>query len=153
MSFKAVKKRRTTFDERNAMERHRRYGWDAPCCDIDCLEYDKGIPKAIIEYKFHKAKIVDLDHLHPTTKAKRHLADAANLPFFVVRYWEEMWTYFVRPANDIAAAKIGKERLVSEELYVRFLYLLRGRRLSDDLDLHTTKDPVAERWVQRHFGS
>ena len=83
-------------------KKHREWGWDCPAVDIDFLliEYDKSIPKALIEYKEIRAKPQRASH--PSYRAIIHLADAAHLPFFAVRYKQYGDWYKVIPLNQYA---------------------------------------------------
>lgn len=139
-----VKARRTNYTELEAMNRHREYGYDVPCTDIDCIEYDYGTPVAMIEYKHFRAQPVDLESMHPTTRTKLVMANAVEIPFFIVRYWPKTWTYKITPVNDIAKNITNKSRLVSEQKYVKMLYWLRNKKMPGHLDLNTTIDPTAK---------
>jgi len=149
--LRQVKQRRTQYRAAEALDRHREYGWDAPSTDLDCVEYDHGQPVAIVEYKHYRASKVDLQH--PTCRANRALADAAGIPFLLVRYWPCRWTYYVQAANDIAAEEIPPEgELDSEWYYVDLLYYLRDRCMPDDEldDLYKEVDEKAIRWAEKH---
>jgi hypothetical protein len=64
--------------------KHRSWGFNVPAVDIDFLmiEYDQSIPKALIEYRHINGAI----RVDASIKAIIALADAANIPFFVVQY-------------------------------------------------------------------
>ena len=48
-----VKKERNGWRDEAISLRHRLWGWDCPCVDIDFLliEFDKSLPVALVEYK------------------------------------------------------------------------------------------------------
>jgi hypothetical protein len=91
------------------------------------VEYDHGLPVAVVEYKHENAEPVNLKH--PSYSAIGKLATLACKPFFVVRYTGGLDSFEVTPVNDYAKQSMqGKGVLtMSEYWYVRFLYHLRGR--------------------------
>ena len=105
---------------------HRRLGWNLPAVDLDypLIEYDKGLPVALIEYKYEKAQKIVL--AHPTFRALSTLAERARLPFFVIRYKGDFSAFHVIPVNSYAKRKVQGEKFLSEAEYVKFLYWLRG---------------------------
>lgn len=114
--------------------RHRSWGWDVPMLDIDFLvvEYDDGIPKAMIEYKDIRANICNSGH--PSYRALRRICNAAKLPLFAVRYSPDFVNWRVIPINTFASKKIGDTiEFNSEQAFVEWLYDLRGRDMPDDL--------------------
>ena len=113
--------------------RHRKYGCDVPATDIDHLliEYDCAQPTALIEHKHLLAGAVNLSHAN--YRATTELADRANLPFFVVRYNPERWTYRIQPANGIAQGVVFDPATCTEREYVEFLYRIRGREAPPEL--------------------
>lgn len=111
--------------------RHRAWGTDCPAVDIDWLmiEYDKGRPIGIIEYKSHTHPGVD-NLNHPSYRAIRVLADDSRIPFIIAFYNSADWWFFIRPANSIALHFAPREGiLLSERQYVALLYQIRGRKI------------------------
>ncbi|MBR1645211.1 MAG: hypothetical protein IJ774_05785 [Selenomonadaceae bacterium] len=110
--------------------RHRLWGVECQMTDLDfpVLEYycEHRVvrPVAIIEYKNDHAKRDD--NLLPYG-ALRQISDCANLPFFVVRYSSDFKNYLVIAMNKWGELRLSeKERAMTEETYIRFLYYLRG---------------------------
>jgi len=125
--MREVKPEHLGFRDMRLSERHRRWGWDCPAVDIDFffLEYDKGNPTAIVEYKHEHLKKVSLGH--PTYHAMTILAEKAEIPFFVVRYKDDFSAFHIIPVNSYAKSKMPDgEKFMSESTWVRFLYWLRG---------------------------
>jgi len=147
-----VREVRTEHTGQETWRRHRRYGWDAPACDIDCVEYDYGEPIALIEDKHSNAQVKEGTWTeHPTQAAKRSLANAAGIPFFSRRYWTESWMQLVLPLNEHAAEIIHPDgELLTELEYVQLLYWLRDRDMPADLDLSDVVDAEAQAWCQQH---
>lgn len=125
-SLKEVKPERNSWRDEWISNRHREFGWDAPMTDLDfpALEYNKGVPVALIEYKHYKAKVT-LNH--PSMKAMTWMADKCEIPFFTVIYYPEFNNYYVIPMNTCASQVPHCEisRIWSEKNYVKMLYWLR----------------------------
>jgi len=122
-----VKKEKYGFRDENLSRRHRAWGWDCPAVDIDFLflEYDKGNPVAIVEYKHERLQRLSLGH--PTYHAISTVAERAGIPFFIVRYKDDMSRFHVIPVNSYAREKMPDgEKACTEAGWVRFLYRLRG---------------------------
>lgn len=104
---------------------HRELGYDYPAVDIDFLlcEFDSGIPVALIEHKHENFK--DPTGIIPSFTAIRALADAAHIPFFLVKYSEDLERFEVQRQNSIALAKCQKEFVLSRDQYARWLKWLR----------------------------
>ncbi|NPV85903.1 MAG: hypothetical protein HPY45_07840 [Anaerolineae bacterium] len=113
--------------------RHRMYGYDTPCTDIDHLliEYSDCKPVAIIEHKSEHAKPVMPGN--PSILAIERLADAAKLPFFVVRYSGDFRWWWVMSVNAIAKRILPKREKMTEIEYVEFLYRLRGKPMPKEV--------------------
>ena len=121
---------RTNWRDMELSSRHRQWGFNCPGVDLDFLmvEYNLGVPVALVEYKRCTAKAPDTTH--PTYRA---LADLANnygfdgLPFLIARYWPETWAFRVTPLNDRATefyeTRSGLDR--SEREFVADLYEMR----------------------------
>jgi hypothetical protein len=112
---------------------HRILGSPVPCTDIDFLEYDNGIPIAILEYKHKNAAPLQRDH--PTIRAITELGNRANIPVFHVRYNSDK-TIFVYTALNIQAEKIiGGERYPCNRIgWAEIIYKLRGLKLPNDIE-------------------
>ena len=119
---------RTGWRDESLSRRHRLYGWDCPCLDIDCLflEYDHGKPIAIIEYKNERAAEVNLNH--PSINAIRSLANASHIPALIVRYSTGFTWFTITEINKCSAITAPKDK-ISELDYVTFMYLLRGKKI------------------------
>ncbi len=81
-----VRPERTGWRDQQISNRHRLWGWDCPGADLDfvMVEFDKGLPKALVEYKALGAAFPN--QKHPTYQALRVLADASGIPFLIVFY-------------------------------------------------------------------
>jgi hypothetical protein len=133
---------RTGWRDQAISERHREWGINCPAVDLDfvMIEYDRGLPCAIIEYKHIRARPVS--RVHPTIRAMSFLADNSKIPFFIVRYSSPSnfsnWKFDVSPINSFgedACEKYLKNRegskgFLIEEEFVSFLYAIRGRGFS-----------------------
>lgn len=127
MVISKIKPERTGWRDQKLSQWHRQLGFNAPAVDLDflLLEYDKGLPTAIIEYKNERAQPVSLGH--PTYHALSTLAEKAEIPFFIVRYKSDLSDFHVTPVNSYAKRKLPKgERNMTEAIFVKFLYWLRG---------------------------
>lgn len=121
-----VREERTGFRDLSLSARHRKWGWDCPCVDLDFLliEYDRGLPVAIIEYKNEHAAPQYASH--PTFQALINLGTKADLPVFFVRYSDDFSEWVVSPLNAVAHKHCDQKTLMSEREWVTFLYKLRG---------------------------
>jgi len=136
-----VRAERTGWRDLALSERHRRWGMDCPMVDVDFLavEYDRGLPKAIVEYK--EAHAQKQWSLHPSFKALQILGTRANLPVFAVRYASDFSCFRVTALNAAAKAHVPRATDFSEYGYVALLYRVRGRAMPDGLPLQTA-EPV-----------
>lgn len=107
--------------------RHREWGFDCPAIDIDFLlvEFDQAVAKAIVELKGENASPINPGH--SSYRAIANLADRAGVPFFAVRYANDLTWYHVIPINPEAKTRLGQSTTMTEEEYKSFLYRLRGR--------------------------
>jgi len=135
-----VRPDRTKWRDQKISERHRLWGFDVPIVDIDFLvvEYDYGVPKALIEYKNEHAeinfeKITETSAAPQSYKALNILADNSQIPFFIVIYTDNMKQYYVIPKNKYAERYVKTEKLLIETQYVEFLYQIRGRNIPIDI--------------------
>ena len=120
---------RTGWRDQSISERHRAWGFNCPAADLDFLmvEFNVGLPVALVEYKHHSARPVDLRH--PTYRALRALADLARLPFFLAIYWPETWSFRVVPVN-LRAREVYRDGMdLCEQRFVKSLYYLRKRTI------------------------
>lgn len=106
--------------------RHRRYGADLTAVDLDFLLYKGEQPIALFEYK------LGLDRALPpgerrSTYAVSNLATLAGIPFFLVKYDAETWTFKVESSNAPGRGLVPRD-LLSEAEWIDFLYSLRGER-------------------------
>jgi len=97
--------------------------------DFLLLEFNHGAPVAVVDYK-HCAKTDPLDGLHDSAiQALSGLYDdrGENLPFFVSRYWPDIWAFKVLPINDAAKRWLPSDAwtAMTEQQWVIGLYKLR----------------------------
>lgn len=130
-----VREERTGWRDEEISNRHREWGWDCPAVDLDFLmvEFNRGKPVALVEYKKHTAVLPRPDQIgkSPTYKALGALAKASDLPFFIAVYWPSVWAFRVWPLNkravDVFPAKAGGcWPMITERQYVGLLYALRN---------------------------
>jgi len=127
MSEKRVRKERSNRRDLSFNNRHREYGWDCPAVDMDFfIEFNNGLPCAVIEYKFIRAPTVNLGS--KTLQAIEVLATRAQIPAFLVWYYKEPWRFWVMPMNHYAHSVVPSAVpiLLDERKYVDLLYHLRG---------------------------
>ena len=122
-----VRPERTGWRDAALSEEHRKFGWNCPAVDLDflLLEYDRGTPSALIEYKNEHAKPQYASN--PSYQALSELGKRADIPTFVCRYKDDFSIWTVIPLNDVAKEHLPKRKEMNEPDYVRFLYRLRGR--------------------------
>ncbi len=138
-SSDGTKQERTGWRDEAISQRHRQWGFNCPCVDLDFVvaEYNLGLPVALVEYKHFKAWRPDLNHA--TYRALTALCDGYNdgpLPFFVAFYWPDIWAFEIMPVNAISYDLITKSRILTEREYVTGLYKMR-KRCVDDAVLQT----------------
>lgn len=119
-------------------KRHRLYGFDCPAVDVDFLmiEYDRGKPVALVEYKhFHALgpgyQINTSILLHPSYRALLSLANASKIPFLIAYYHPEVWSFKILPANNRACTWFRfskRNQWIAEYDFVCTLYAIRGSR-------------------------
>lgn len=149
---------RTGWRDKSISLRHRDWGFNCPAVDLDFLmvEYNHGLPVGLVEYKHAAARMPSIDH--PTYRAMAALASGYSrveagkrihdpLPFLLVFYWPEAWTFRVHPANSTARNHFLNPEIMSEYDYVKRLYMLRrialnktiggtlNRRISNDASM------------------
>jgi len=139
MSFDYSKTRpeRTQWRDQKLSERHRKWGFNCPAIDIDFLmiEFHVGKPIAIVDYKRYTGSIKNLNQ--KSINAISTLANNSNNPFFVVFYWDNIWAFQITAINNIAKNilqqhKIDKNKILTEQQYVSFLYKLRNIKLTKE---------------------
>lgn len=128
-----VTSERTGWRDELISRRHRMWGFDCPAVDIDflMLEYDHGKAAAIVEFKHERAAPVHLGH--PSMRALAGLADAANIPFFLVRYTDQETWYYVTPGNARACELLPEAMEMTEPDWIKLLYRCRGRDVPQEL--------------------
>lgn len=131
------------FRDESISRRHRMWGFNCPGVDLDFLmvEFNIGKPVALVEYKYHLAKLPNLEH--PTYRAIRCLADGYKngpLPFFLSFYSRDDWSFRVYSANEAAKAHFADGEHLTEYDYVKRLYRMRRLVLAEELKtkLNTT---------------
>jgi hypothetical protein len=130
--------------------RHREWDGNCPFVDFDFvgIEFDRGAPRSVVEYKDDRAQPVDM--MHPAFRAMRTIADGDHkpLPFLVARYRQDVAAFKVFAANDAACDSAGLPldgEIMSERDYVGLLYHLRGRPLPSHLARKLGSD-APSRW-------
>ena len=128
-----VRQERTGWRDEGLSQRHRHWGWDCPAVDIDflMLEYDNGKASALVEYKNEHAKPQYVSH--PTYQAMINLGDRAGIPVIACRYSDDFSKWRVVPLNTKAREFIPERVELDEASWVRLLYKIRGREISDDI--------------------
>ncbi len=127
-------------------ERHRRWGRDCPASDLDFIEYDRGNPVALVEYKHRKAQWSSAD---ASIRALCTVAERAGLPCLLASYSHTpTWTFRVHPLNSHGLLKLAEWAAeadaswsgrgepcvqLSELQWVRLLYWLRDRTLPESV--------------------
>lgn len=124
-----VRQERTGWRDEDLSRRHRKWGFNCPSVDLDFLmiEYNHGLPVAMVEYKHFHARTPNFNH--PTYRAISDLADnykAEGLPFVVAFYYPDNWSFKVFPVNSVAKKYYKNGTELSERRFVESLYYLRG---------------------------
>jgi len=124
-------------------DRHRSWGFNCPCTDIDFLlvEYHIAKPVALIEYKHYKADFPNL--AQASYRALEALADKAQLPLLLTFYWPDIWAFRVYALNTFAMHYFSEQEDLTESEYVARLHRMRRLVLSKEmsLQLKTIKPP------------
>ena len=139
--MQSVRQERTGWRCEAISRRHREWGYNCPAVDLDFVvaEYNYGKPVALIEYKEQRAAPPDTQH--PTYQALIALADGYGggaIPCLIAVYCTEQWSFKVFPLNDAARrhyACLRVDEILSEQRFVRSLYLLRKAVLSKEDEL------------------
>lgn len=125
--------------DRELSDRHRMWGHDCPAVDLDFLlcEYNHGMPVAVVDYKFHLADLGRTNQRTYETLGRLYNEQARQLPFFIARYWPDVWAFKVKPENEAAREWISRVMSstsewvsMTEQQYVSALYRLRKDALT-----------------------
>jgi hypothetical protein len=110
-----------------------KWGLHCPAVGIHSLklEYDRGQPAALVEYKHENAESILT--AHPSVRALTELANRASIPFFIVRYANDFSWFYVTPCNDRALAILPEATQMKELEWVKLLYRCRGREFPEEL--------------------
>lgn len=140
-----VRTERTGWRDQEISARHRHWGFDCPAVDLDFLvvEYNHGLPVALIEYKHNKAETPNTRH--PTYRALQAFADGYHrlvdgeyvhdpIPFLWAYYWPDIWAVRTHPVNDAAAGMFQEGETLTEHEFVKRLYRMRRLTLNKRLE-------------------
>ena len=121
-----TKPERTYWRAGHLSERHRKWGLALPAVDLDfiLLEYDRGRPSALIEYKGEHAPAQF--PTHPSYLALCNLGDRASVPVFAVRYAQNFSWWKVVSLNYVAKKMFPTRQQFGERQFVTWLYNIRG---------------------------
>lgn len=127
---------RTGWRDQAISQRHRVWGVDCPGVDIDFLlvEFNRGKPVAIVEYKDIHAQPPSIGH--PSYKALNALANGYSdgaLPFLIAFYWSDIWAFRTIPVNEAAKRHFLENEVLAELEFVSRLYRLRNFALPEDV--------------------
>lgn len=128
-----VRQERTGWRDGHLSQRHRRWGLAVPAIDLDFLliEYDRGKPTALIEYKGEHAPAQF--PTHPSYLALCNLGDRAGVPVFVVRYAQDFSWWKVVALNNPAKGMFPQRKHFSERQFVTWLYNMRGLMPAEEI--------------------
>tara|TARA_S200002703_G_C3786220_1_gene242399 strand:+ start:974 stop:1402 length:429 start_codon:yes stop_codon:yes gene_type:complete len=129
-----VRPERTGWRDEELSARHRRWGWNCPAIDLDCLflEYDKGLASALVEYKHERAQPQYASH--PSFQALINLGDRAGLPVLACRYAGDFSWWRAVPLNGFAQVYLPERREMTEIEWVSLLYKIRGNEPPANLE-------------------
>lgn len=146
-----VRKERSGWRDLGLSQRHRDWGFNCPASDVDfaMIEYNRGLPVGLVEYKHCFARFPDTRH--PTYRALKEWCDGYcptiidppvrdPLPFLVAFYWPDIWAFRVFPVNETAKAWFVSSENLSELEYVKRLYRMRRFTLAKDLEGKLNKE-------------
>lgn len=136
-----VRAERTGWRDEEISGRHRQWGFDCPAVDVDFLvvEYNLGLPVALVEYKHKQARMPDPQE--SSLRAILNLADKYSdgpLPFMLVFYDPSVWSFKVYPMNDASRVFYGQAPEfdgtsihLTERRFVKSLYLMRQLKVDE----------------------
>jgi len=130
-------------------QRHRQWGMDCPATDVDffLIEYDRGLPCAVVDYK-HGNRADPLAGVHPgSARALGGLYDhhGRQLPYFTVLYHPgTAWRFQAKAMNTPALRWLDGNgwQDLTEAGWVRLLHSIRRNAL----------DPAHPPGAQQHPG-
>lgn len=124
---------RTSWRDESISRRHRTWGFDCPCTDVDFLliEYHIAEPVALVEYKHFQAGFPNLQQAG--YRALQRLAEKADLPLLLTFYWPDVWAFRVYPLNELAKKHFQSGEGLSERDYVIRLHRMRRIVLSQEM--------------------
>jgi len=96
------------------------------------IEYNRGKPIALVEYKNEHALLPNRNH--PSYIAITYLADSANIPFFLAQYTSDFTEFIITPFNYYAQQYFIERISMTEYQWVTFLYRLKGYQLPSHLE-------------------
>ena len=117
-------------DDRLLAARHRRWGFDAPFCDIDwwVVEYDTMRPVVVIDYKGPGATWPPAIDANARALGRFYHEDGTSIPMWFVGYSPGDWRFRIYPGNDAAwSSWSGPDEWMTERAFVIWMYALRGR--------------------------
>lgn len=123
----------TGWRDQQLAARHESWGHAFPAAGtpFPMIEYDKGVPVALISYQARHKPLPAGDDAVETHRALGNLfrKSEARLPFFTVIYDVRNWAYSLFPHNGVARDFLETNRWVrmTEAQFAYFLYRLRGR--------------------------
>lgn len=132
-----VRQERTGWRCQAISKRHRKWGYNCPAVDLDFVvaEYNHGKPVALVEYKDRRFSAANT--AQQTYAALAALADgyvSGPIPFLIAIYDPDEWWFRVKPMNEMARLyyKHCLDEVLSEQRFVRSLYLMRKRVLDEN---------------------
>lgn len=123
---------RTGWRDERISRRHRKWGIGCTATDFDflMLEYVKGEPSAIVEYKNEFAPVQY--PTNPQYQALKKLGDKAEIPVLACRYSDDFQRYKIVPLNDCAKNFLPEREELDEISWVKLLYKIRGYDVTPD---------------------
>lgn len=128
-----ARKERTSWRDLHLSQRHRLWGLAVPAVDLDflLLEFDRGRPTALIEYKGEHAAAQFPSH--PSYLALCNLGDRADVPVFAVRYAQDFSWWKVVSLNLPAKKLFPSRQEFTERQFVTWLYNIRGHQPPEEI--------------------
>jgi hypothetical protein len=115
--------------DRELSERHYAWGQNCPAVDLDFLmcEFNRGIPVVLVDYKWQGAPLGNTNGFTFKALSGLYNEHGDQLPFFVARYWPDVWAFKVLPMNAPAQAWLQADTWVpmTEKEWVTGLYRMR----------------------------